>query len=432
VGVFWGVLWLGAVLFNLINLHFIETIIEKAWFAIPASTLAVAAALHATDVRSRLIAGVRTVAHTLLSWLLPLMVLIAVGFTVSLLFTGLQPLWATKTAAGLLLTAAGVLVILINAAWQDGDPAHNRAAIMRWSEFAAALVLVPFVLIATYALWLRVAQYGWTVERVLTGATVLVALCYAFGYAAAAVLSLLRGGAWMALMARVNVAVAVLVVGVLLALFTPIADPARLAVNSQVARLTSGAVSATQFDYSYLRNQGGRYGRAALAALAAGNFGKDTAKVHDLAEQTLHDTDVTTAPAKADLARTITVYPSGSTLPASFTTQDWSHAEDIVVPCLTQATARCDAFMANIYGDARDEVILTDSNSNYVTATVYTQGLDGKWKAVATFSSSCPGMVEALRAGKMQVATPDMRDLLIGGVRVHPVANYSVYAGCNP
>src|SRR3569832_767490 len=175
VGVFWGVLWLGAVLFNLIKLDFIETIIEKPWFAIPVSALATAAALHVTDVRSRLIAGVRTVVHTLLSWLLPLMVLIAVGFTVSLPFTGLQPLWATKSAAGLLLTAADVLVILINAAYQDGDPQHNKAVVMRWSEFAAAVVLIPFVLIAAYALALRVNQYGWTVERILMAATTMVA-----------------------------------------------------------------------------------------------------------------------------------------------------------------------------------------------------------------------------------------------------------------
>ncbi len=91
VGVFWGVLWLGAVLFNLINLHFIETLIEKPWIAIPATTLATAAAIHVTDVRARLVAGIRTVAHTLLSWLLPLMTLIAVGFTLSLIFTGLAP-----------------------------------------------------------------------------------------------------------------------------------------------------------------------------------------------------------------------------------------------------------------------------------------------------------------------------------------------------
>ena len=79
VGVFWGVLWLGAALFNLIGIHVIDELITKVWFAIPASALATAAALHATDVRGRLVAGIRTVAHTLLSWLLPLMVLIAVA-----------------------------------------------------------------------------------------------------------------------------------------------------------------------------------------------------------------------------------------------------------------------------------------------------------------------------------------------------------------
>jgi hypothetical protein len=431
VGVFWGVLWLGAVLFNLINLHFIETLIEKPWFAIPASTLATAAALHATDVRARLVAGIRTVAHTLLSWLLPLMVLIAVGFTLSLPFTGLQPLWATKSAAGLLLTAAGVLVILINAAFQDGAPEHNRAAIMRWSEFAAALVLVPFVLIAAYALWLRVDQYGWTVERVATAATIIVALTYAFGYAVAALLSL-RGGVWMALLARVNIAAAFLVLAILLALFTPVGDPARLSVNSQVARLKAGAVTVAHFDFNYLQASGGRYGRQALTEITTADFGKDTAKARDLARQALTGTYVTPAPpAKADLAKTITVYPKGSALPASFLAQDWSHTEEVVVPCLTQATAKCDAFLADVYGDSRGEVVLTEGDISYVAATIYAQQADGRWKSIGTFSGSCPGMVEALRAGKMQVVAPEFRDVTIDGVRLRPSANYSLYSGCN-
>ncbi|MEJ0043560.1 MAG: hypothetical protein WDM81_15670 [Rhizomicrobium sp.] len=62
VAVFWGVLWLGAVLFNLIKLDFLETLLEKDWFAIPATTLAAAAAIHVTDVRAKLWTGIRTVA----------------------------------------------------------------------------------------------------------------------------------------------------------------------------------------------------------------------------------------------------------------------------------------------------------------------------------------------------------------------------------
>ena len=79
VGVFWGVLWLGAGLFDLIELSFLSTLLQKAWFAIPASALATAAALHLTDERARLVAGIRAVALVLLSWLLPLMALLAIG-----------------------------------------------------------------------------------------------------------------------------------------------------------------------------------------------------------------------------------------------------------------------------------------------------------------------------------------------------------------
>src|SRR5476651_1529329 len=119
VAVFWGVLWLGAILFSLIDLSFIETLTEKSWFAFPATTLATAAAIHLTDVRAGLVASIRVIVLSLLSWLLPLMAVIAFGFTASLPFTGLTPLWATRSAAASLLTAAATLVVLINATYQN-------------------------------------------------------------------------------------------------------------------------------------------------------------------------------------------------------------------------------------------------------------------------------------------------------------------------
>src|SRR5271155_1729846 len=60
VGVFWGVLYLGASLFNLIGIDAIEKLIEHRWFAIPATTLAFSAAVHLTDVRAGLVRGTRT------------------------------------------------------------------------------------------------------------------------------------------------------------------------------------------------------------------------------------------------------------------------------------------------------------------------------------------------------------------------------------
>jgi len=422
VAVFWGVLWLGAVLFNLIEIKIIETLIEKSWFAIPATTLATAAAIHVTDVRTRLVAGIRTVAHTLLSWLLPLMTLIAAGFTLSLPFTGLAPLWATRSAAGLLLTAAAVLVVLVNAAFQDGDPVHNKPIVLRYSELIASIVLVPLVLIAAHALWLRVAQYGWTIERIATAATITIALCYALGYAAAALVTL-RGGVWMALLMRVNVVTAFVILAVLLAVFTPIADPARLAVNSQVGRLTSGAVPASAFDFGYLHADGGRYGRMALTELSTGNFGKATSAIHDAAKQALAGTYVPDEgrPPRIDITRNITVVPDTRALPRTFVAQDWSKAVGDISPCLTTANMTCNAFFADVDGDGSEEVLIAYGTEFSVTVNVYKEGLDRRWLGIAAYSGFCKGMWAALQAGHFQVVpqVPAWRDLVINGMRIH-------------
>ncbi|MBV9904084.1 MAG: DUF4153 domain-containing protein [Alphaproteobacteria bacterium] len=421
VGTFWAVLWLGAVLFNLINLSFIERLIEKSWFAIPATTLAIAAAMHVTDVRARLVAGIRTVALTLLSWLLPLMTLIAVGFIMSQPFTGLAPLWATKSATGLLLAAAGVLVILINAAFQDGDPSHNRAVVLRYSEIGAALALVPLALIATYALSLRVGQHGWTVERIATAATIIVALCYAFGYAASAVVSLVRGGTWMHLMTQVNIATAFVVLGLIVLLFSPIADPTRLAVNSQIARLRSGAVSAQAFDYNYLQQQGGRFGHAALEAMARADWGKNTALVQKLAKDTLAGTFVVAPSTKSDIARNITVYPSSRALPRGFVDVDWKNVLGAPI-CLTMADTKCDAVFGDFDGDGDEEVLLISGTDASFSGTFVKQGKDKTWTAVGSLNGYCAGMLDALRKGDFATAPPPrgLPDLVVLGVHLHP------------
>jgi hypothetical protein len=49
VGVFWGLLWLGAELFRLIKIETLSELIAKRWFAIPVTTLATTCALHVTE-----------------------------------------------------------------------------------------------------------------------------------------------------------------------------------------------------------------------------------------------------------------------------------------------------------------------------------------------------------------------------------------------
>ncbi|HYM17855.1 MAG TPA: hypothetical protein VEU06_04775, partial [Micropepsaceae bacterium] len=144
-GVFWGLLWLGAGLFELIKIRFVTDLIEHRWFAIPASTLAVAVAIHITDVQVELVRGLRTLGLTLLSWLLPLMTLIVAGFLVTLIFTGLQPLWDTRFATTLLLLACTALIVLINATYREGDAERAPSMMLRQPGRLAALMLLPLV-----------------------------------------------------------------------------------------------------------------------------------------------------------------------------------------------------------------------------------------------------------------------------------------------
>ena len=435
VGVFWGVLFLGAALFNLIGIDAIEKLIEHRWFAIPATTLALSVAVHLTDVRAGLVRGMRTLVLVLLSWLLPLMTLIAAGFLASLVFTGLAPLWKTGFAAGYLLIASGVLVFLINATRQDGD--HAPQVILRLSGSLAAILLVPLVAISAYAIYLRVEQYGWTAGRVTSTACLVVAAAYAGGYAAAA----LPFGNWLAHVSRWNFFCALLVLMVVAALFSPLADPARLSIDSQVSRLLAGRVDARKFDFDYLRWRGGRFGTDALARLAHVSERPMAAYIRAKAQAaTTADKGVFTPPVAADIAANVAVYPRGRTLPASFLHQNWSKAEPIgVVPaCLTTADVLCEAYFLPVGGEGQEEiVILGIDRAGTITSSnaVITRASDGQWRVVGTPDGywTCKGVIARLQRGDWRMADPaaaQWRDLSAAGVRLTIRSTVADEASC--
>jgi hypothetical protein len=149
VGATWLVLTLGAQLFLLVKLTLFKEVIGKSWFAIPVTVFAFTAAMHITDVRPAIVRGIRSLLLTLMGWILPVATLIVAGFLLSLPFTGLAPLWATRSAGALMLTGAALLVVLINAAWQDGAALPDAPAPIRAASRLACLLLLPFL--QTYA-----------------------------------------------------------------------------------------------------------------------------------------------------------------------------------------------------------------------------------------------------------------------------------------
>lgn len=432
VGIIWLVLVLGSELFKMIKLDFLKKLLEESWFAIPVTTFAFAYALHITDVRPAIVRGIRSLVFVLLSWILPIAVLIIGGFLLALPFTGLEPLWATKTATALLLAASALLTVLINAAFQDGSVAHEVAMPIRISARIATLLLMPLTLIGAYALSLRVGQYGWTVDRLVAAFCLVVAICCAIGYFWAA----FRSPSWLSRIAQVNIFTAFILLFLLLAIFSPLLDPARISVNSQLAHLKAGKVSADNFDYEYLRFQGKRFGNAALQEMAVRRSGKDSHIIALKARAALdkkNSWEPAVAPNKTNLTANITVWPKGSVLPASFIDQDWKKInEDWSMPeCMRDRNSTCDAYLLDIDADGQNELLIPGS----MNAVLLMQDKSGKWQRFGAVDSlrSCSKDVQALKNGTYQLVPSVIQDIQIGEARyrVDKTDNGVAKAGCS-
>ena len=428
VGAVWLVLNLGGELFKLIKLNFLDQLLRKAWFNIPVIVFAFACAVHVTDVRPAIVRGIRGLMLALMAWLLPVVTILVGGFLLSLPFTGLSALWATRHAAATLLGSAALLVLMINAAWQNGAALPALAAPLRWSARLAALLLAPLVAIAAWALQLRVADYGWTDDRIVAGACIVVAACYAAGYLVAALRS-----SRLERIARVNIGTAFVVLAVTLVLFSPLGDPARISVDSQLARLNSGKVTPDKFDYAYLRFHGERYGRDALAELERTASGPNAAAIKAGVAQARAavnrwEAARPVALEPAGLLANLTVWPRGTTLPPAFISKRDNAGRLHEADCLRIAGQRCDVFALDLGGGAADLLVLGENS-----AAVYGEGADGVWRVVETLPfqlATCPVLRQRLIAGQFKTVKPARKVLEIDGKPILPSPAISAAPAC--
>ncbi|WP_131782846.1 DUF4153 domain-containing protein [Legionella gresilensis] len=375
VGAFWLLLALGATLFHLIHLTFFEYLITQAYFAMPATTFMIAIALHITDVNVRVTQGIRTLCLTLLAWLLPLIAAIISLFLLSLFFTGLSPLWQTGHASALLLLAAGVLIILINAVYREG--AYDNKSLFSVQYWAAALscyLLIPLMILAIYALYLRVQQYGLSVDRIYAAACMIIGSAYAVGYTLTALFSKKR----FVLFAYCNIATAFLILIIYLALHTPLADPVRLFVANQLLRLQSGKVTPEKFDFEALRYKGLRFGQQALLELQNIWQGPQREYVRAHAKDALK-LQLKAYPNSGEKPSPLIIHTANGKLPSSFLKQHWPAMEgSINIPfCLANDIGKCDAWQ--IQDLQNNSLILILENATF---TGFKETINGQWTAI--------------------------------------------------
>src|SRR5579864_277176 len=285
---FWLILFLWQSLFHMLGIDFFRELFRQPLFAYPVSSLAFGCALHLIGSIDRLVSAVLEQILNVLKWLALLAGALLALFTLALVprLPGLVLTGQKAIGAAWLLWLVAVMVLLINAAYRDGTVERPYP---RWLALALRWV-VPLTIIvsltAIYALTVRTAHYGLTVERVWALIVAGAALLYSCGYALAAV----RGrGVWLAGIARVNVLTAVALIAAIAAALTPLLSPYRLAANSQYALALTKVPASDVADargatpFHYLRFDAGRYGRDRLRQLTQLRDAPNATQVRELA-----------------------------------------------------------------------------------------------------------------------------------------------------
>ncbi len=198
----------------------------------------------------------------LLRLLLPVVFVVSAVFLLALPLRGVSGLFGQLSFALIVLTMAGAVATLVTTVVdQDDTQATNSPLLMRIALLMA--VLLPVIAgLGAWAVWVRVAQYGWTPERLFAAEVAALGLGYGVLYAASAV----QGAGWMARVRQANVAMALALMALAGLAMTPILSAERLAVNSLMARLDDGRMPMAEFDAALL-SRWGRPGAAARTVL---------------------------------------------------------------------------------------------------------------------------------------------------------------------
>lgn len=309
-------------MFKLIGINLIFDLLNDEWFGWMLAGAAFGGAVGMLRERDRLVATLQRLVMIVLAVLAPVLAVALGLFLLSLIGTGLAPLWKSGfSTAAVMMAAAAFAVLLANAAIGNGRDDRSGNRILHGAAAVLVVAVLPLAVIAFSAMALRVGQYGWTPER-LWG-VIAAAITLAYGLA----------GLWSVVRRRRDfddllrplqqkLAIGLMLLALILAL--PVVDFGAISTRDQLARLKSGTVKAEQFDWAATAFDFGPAGRRALAKLAKSpdttraNLAGWALKAKNRWELNLTDS----GPDKSDIAyaakpiaQKVRVLPAGATLP---------------------------------------------------------------------------------------------------------------------
>ena len=417
-GLFWLVLLLWSNLFSIIGITLFEHIFFDNRFFPPAATGAVIAA---GIVFCRRLPGAASLYRHLVTRavnvLLPLHAVALLLFLACLPFTGLAIIPKAFSATTLLLTMA-LLMLAFSAIAGESTPDLSR-----WQRIIARVVLVAQALtpllagLAVWALWLRVAEYGWTVERIDAA---MIAL---FAVAGSLLLLGFQRRAWSQGAASMNKFIPLMLTLMACGWFllhTPLVDPWRIVVKSQLARFAQGDAKVDEMDL-YLFSDAGRRGKQALQMINSHpQWLHDPVRQKAVLVQLLAEHNASHAnPTLSDLQRSIPLRAGSEAPPESW----WQTLAKSVAPSISVCLAdshSCLVWMQDLNNDGSPEVLLYSRNPPEIV--IYArQGIDWQQSGNVTLPENRD---KAIREAMPKTAIKPWRDLEINGQR-YPVQYYN-------
>ncbi len=368
-GIVWLVIYLSDALLGLVGLTFLDWLLAEplAVWLITGTGLGLAMAVvdELADVLSP------GLVLRLFRLLVPVVLVVMAIFLVALPLRGFDTIFGTVSSALVLLAMAGAAVTLVTSALDQEDAlaAHSRLLIQA-TRALAALSLLPAAL-ATWALWLRVEDHGWTPERLLAASITALALAYGVLYLAA----VLRGRDWKEHVRQANVWMALATMG-LAVLWLTLLNPEAIAARSQLARIADGRTKVEEIDL-YAFSNWGLAGEAALASLKV-MAGDNAALAARLAAQ-----DAPAAPEpdpaalRLALTRAMPLQPSDAEartlrdrLFAAVEAYDLQSWTDACAATLPQGGPGCVLVVADFLPDQAGEeaMLFTRSSDGYLTS----------------------------------------------------------------
>ena len=411
--IFWLILLLWGELFLVIGIDLFDELFEKDWFIIPAASFALGIGVLLLRKLTRIIDNITVLLRDLTKLLLPLVLGVAVIFLAALPFTGLDPLWDTGSGTALLLCLLALTLFFINAVYQDGRGAAPYPLPLHRLVYLGVCATPALSGLACYGLLLRIQQYGWSVERCWAFVIWLLLSLFSLGY----VLSIARRrDAWTHGLARVNVAMGIVVLGIALVANTPLLDFRKISLASQQGRVDSGEIELADFDFWYAERHLARPAYLSMQAIKAEIGDSDPqllAAIEDPQRRTAEPESIDAD----ELWRRMVYRPARFDLPVQVRRliEDSVRFNFKFEPMLIATDLNED-------GASEYVLLIVDPDAGRLRSARFYHRVEGRWQkgSLAYLRPDKDALTAQLREGEIALRDPEYRDLSVGGVILRP------------